>query len=324
MKRRDRTQSIFSLSALDVLATAMGAFVLLVVVLMPYYRMNFEARAEIQETQAAAEQSEAEALNQRKITAKYAAAAAKALAEAETLAKKAGEARAAAASLRQEADAADGRAGRDARLISQMKEIMDKKVIKELDLIFVMDATASMTEALQDLALSLSGIVRILERLVPSLRIGFVAYRDYDIPGSWTTKPLPLLYTSRNLQDILNFAKSLRVARPGATVEEAVFRGLRRALGMNLRPSAKQTVIVIGDARAHLSNEMQALDLARRFTQSGPRRSVSTTYVETTPSRLYGQGDRDFFIRLARAGGGSYSGHRGQLTENILLSILGD
>ena len=49
MKRRSRELSIFNLSALDVLATATGVFVLLVVMLMPYYRKSFDANAEIED-----------------------------------------------------------------------------------------------------------------------------------------------------------------------------------------------------------------------------------------------------------------------------------
>ena len=45
MKRPNRSISIFSMSALDVLAMATGVFVLLLVMLMPYYRKTFDANA---------------------------------------------------------------------------------------------------------------------------------------------------------------------------------------------------------------------------------------------------------------------------------------
>ncbi len=47
MRRVRRELSIFSMSALDVLATATGVFVLLLVLVMPYYRKSFDANAEI-------------------------------------------------------------------------------------------------------------------------------------------------------------------------------------------------------------------------------------------------------------------------------------
>ncbi len=38
MRRRSRETSIFNMSALDLLAMATGTFVLIVVILLPYYR----------------------------------------------------------------------------------------------------------------------------------------------------------------------------------------------------------------------------------------------------------------------------------------------
>ena len=52
MKRRNRDLVLFNLSALDVLATATGVFVLLAVLLMPYFRKTLEAHAEIADVRA--------------------------------------------------------------------------------------------------------------------------------------------------------------------------------------------------------------------------------------------------------------------------------
>ena len=60
MKRRNRTISILSMSALDVLAMATGVFVLLLVMLMPYYRKTMDAHAEIEGARIAAAESLAE------------------------------------------------------------------------------------------------------------------------------------------------------------------------------------------------------------------------------------------------------------------------
>ena len=55
-------------------------------------------------------------------------------------------------------------------------------MIEAIDLVFVIDTTASMTPVIRDLAVSIRSIVRILQRLVPSVRIGISAYKDHDIP----------------------------------------------------------------------------------------------------------------------------------------------
>ena len=46
MKKKDRTVEVFSLSALDLFASAMGAFVLLSVIMLPYYYKGKELEAE--------------------------------------------------------------------------------------------------------------------------------------------------------------------------------------------------------------------------------------------------------------------------------------
>jgi hypothetical protein len=66
-----------------------------------------------------------------------------------------------------------------------------------MDLVFVVDTTASMTPAIGQMRSSMQGIVRILERLVPSLRVGIVAYSDRDT-GREPLSILPLTSTDRD------------------------------------------------------------------------------------------------------------------------------
>ena len=60
MKRPNRDIALFTLSALDALACATGVFVLLLVVLMPYYRNNFDSRAALEGLRAGIETTTAE------------------------------------------------------------------------------------------------------------------------------------------------------------------------------------------------------------------------------------------------------------------------
>ncbi len=322
MKRPSRELSIFSLSALDVLAMATGTFVLLMVILMPYYRMSFDANAAIQGALAATDDQAAEADELLRAAAADARAAAELQAEADEIAQAAATAHAAAASLRQDADAADGRAGSDQRRVDEMRAIVEQRVIRELDLVFVIDTTASMGGVLRELALSMGGIVRVLERLVPSLRVGVVAYRDRDL-RQWVTRAMPLTPTDRAEAEVLSFVAGLRASnRSGTTVDEDLYAGLVEALAMRFRPGAKQTIIVIGDARAHDQEQQAALIAAERFALGGERRTVSTLFIPTESFRRFGRGDREFFAVLARAGRGEFNDHRGQMIESILLSVL--
>src|SRR5690606_27987601 len=53
MKRPSRELNIFSISALDLFASAMGAFILIAVILFPYYQQNARILQELKEAKAA-------------------------------------------------------------------------------------------------------------------------------------------------------------------------------------------------------------------------------------------------------------------------------
>jgi hypothetical protein len=323
MKRRNRDLVLFNLSALDVLATATGVFVLLAVLMMPYFRKTLEAHAELADVRASVEQLEAEVEGVRRATAEEAAAAAEISVEAQATEAAAAQRRAATKQLKQEAERARSSADQDEQLVASLEQDYDKRIIEALDLVFVIDTTASMRPVIRDLSLSMSGIVRVLQRLVPSLRVAVVAYRDHDTGAGWTVRSLPPTPTSSSMAEVQAFVDWLkRAIRSSRTPREAVYAGLREALSLPLRPGAKQSIIVIGDAAPHRNEERRTLDLARRYVRSGSERSVSALFVDTPAYRLYGTGDRNFFAALARTGGGEFNAHSGGMIEGVLLSVL--
>ncbi|HMB77869.1 MAG TPA: vWA domain-containing protein [Kiloniellaceae bacterium] len=324
MKRPRREVSIFSLSALDVLATATGTFVLIVVILMPYYRKTFTAGAALEEVRAAVATTRAEVpqLEERIATER----AATADAEAERARLLAEIARLRAGTSADAAAAADAQAAAAARQekIDRLKNTINERIVKQLDVVFVIDTTRSMETALEELGYALRGVARILERLVPSVRIGVVSYRDRDtgLPPIQRFMPAD---TKTGLDRIVRFVQTLGVSpRGGMTREEDLYLGLTEALAMPFRPDAKQSVVVIGDAATHWPDRQATLARARRFADSGRQRSISTLFVATPISLRYGQGDRAFFQALAEAGRGSFNDHAGEMIESILLSTLVD
>lgn len=319
MKTPSRTVSIFTLSALDVLAMATGTFVLLVVILMPYYRMTFDAGAETEGLRVAMSELHAETEAERRSAAGDMEAAGEAEAAAAAAEAEATRMLEAASRLRAKAAAQP-----PPPTESRKPETGDTRVVDALDLVFVVDASGSMGPTLKEMKLSLGGIVRVLEKLVPTLRVGFVAYRDHDV-GSWVVDELTLTPTKTHLKSVIAYAANLRAAAiGGTTVTEALYEGLGRAVRMNFTPGAKHTIIVVGDAAAHPPEQGATLGLARAFAAAGPRRSVSTLFVSTRAYLRYGRGDREFFGALAQAGGGIFSDHRGELMESVLLSVLED
>lgn len=316
MKTPNRTVSIFTLSALDMLAMATGTFVLLVVIMMPYYRMSFDAGAEMDSLRVATSEKQAEIEAMRRAAAGDQEAAGKIAAEAAA-------AEAEAAAMREQAAALRARAAKPPPPTqSPQRKSGDTRVIDALDLVFVVDASGSMGPTLKELRLSLGSIARVLEKLVPSLRVGFVAYRDRDV-GTWVTQDFPLTPTRTRLRAVINFASNLRAATAGgSTVTEALYDGLKQATQMPFRAGARQAIVVIGDAAAHPAEQGPTLSLARAFAAAGPRRTISTLFVRTQAFIRFGHGDREFFAQLAKAGGGVFTDHRGELLESVLLSVL--
>ncbi len=324
MQRPSRETSIFNMSALDLLAMATGTFVLIVVILLPYYRKEFDAHAEMLDLKASTETQSAEADQILQAAVAEARAAAQMQSEADQTLNAAANARAAAASLIQEADQLDAQGGKTEKKAEKKKATLVPKTIEKLDLIIVIDTTSSMVETLKDLRQSIGGLIRILERLVPSLRIGIVAYRDHDF-GTWPTRSLQPTSTELQAGQIYDFVGKLRPAeRGGPTPREAVYAGLNRAVAMSLRADAQQTILLVGDAGPHRDRERSTLALVKRFVEAGSERSVSAHFVETRSYLAFGTGDKDYFKKLAKIGGGEFSDQQGSMIEKVLLAVLQD
>jgi von Willebrand factor type A domain len=192
--------------------------------------------------------------------------------------------------------------------------------INDLDLVFVMDTTGSMRDELADVQANLLGVIRVLARLAPSLRVGFVAFKDRG--AAYVTRGFPLSpMTQDNVLKVIRFVGEMS-AEGGGDDPEPVDEALAVATAMPWRDDAQGQIIVIGDAPARPSGRARALALAERFSFSAPDRglprTVSTIY--TGPPSA----DQMFFEQVARAGGGDFSAYQGQIIENVLLSVLRD
>jgi hypothetical protein len=186
--------------------------------------------------------------------------------------------------------------------------------------VFVMDTTGSMRNELADVQANLLGVIRVLARLAPSLRIGFVAFKDHG--AAYVTRGFPLSpMTQDNVLKVIRFVGEMS-AEGGGDDPEPVDEALAAATAMPWRDDAQGQIIVIGDAPARPAGRGHALALAERFRFSAPERglprTVSTIYTGP-PS-----GAQTFFEQVARAGGGEFSAYQGQIIENVLLSVLRD
>ncbi len=340
MRRVDRSVPMFSVSALDVLATATGVFVLLAVMLMPFYRQTLDANAELEGVRPALESGAASVARFSADLADKAAFLDQRVAELDSLL-------AEAAALEEEiiqvrgatpdpvpqpiptpepARAPPPPTPEPEPIVTPPAEVPPvdpgRPIEEALDLVFVIDTTASMRPAIGDLARSLESIVRVLERLVPSLRISVVAYSDRDT-GRVPVRRLGLTPTDTGFDRILSFIRLIeRTTAQSRTVQEDLDLGLRSATQLPFRPNALQIVVVIGDAEPHAPDLQDTIRLAQRFVAINDRRQISTLYIVTPSALRFGPNARNFFRVLARAGQGSANDHAGSMLESVLLAVL--
>ena len=309
MKRVDRSVVLLTMSALDTLATAIGVFVLLVALLMPYYQNSFDLEETITELRVAHEQNAAQLEGVRERIAEESAKADTALSEAEQVSA--------------EAAAIEASIQRQPKPSPKPADDTKGRVVDALDLIFVIDSTASMTPVIADLASSLASVVRVLERMVPSIRIGVAAYNDRDT-GQVPVAILPPTSANEHLDRVIAFLERLQASTIGSrTIEEDVHLGLEAATLMKLRPEVRQTFILIGDASVHLPLVDETIYRVRNFVANHKNRTVSALYISTPSSRSHNENiPMTFFRAIADAGKGTYTDHTGSMMESVLLSVM--
>lgn len=327
MKRRSRELNLFNMSALDLFASGMGAFIVIAVILFPYYLKNEDVINEnrkLKQTKSSLEVEE-KSIRTALITAedglKKANAAEGAIQTA--IAKAIQENKQAAANLKQKKEdvlAANKRAAdREANL--------GKIKVETLDLVFVMDTTGSMQAIIDDLRGNLISLVRILHKLSPDIRIGFSAYRDHG--EAYVTKDFPLTEMSPSgYQRLQKFVDELS-AEAGGDYPEAVEEGMKKASAMDWRAERKGLIVLIGDAPAHDKDWDYSMQLASSFHASSSGKFVSSIYTDTEEAKIHERKSiasgriKAFYENLSNAGGGEFIEHAGGILSSVLILVFG-
>ncbi len=316
--RPRRQLEVLSISALDIFASALGVFVLMAVLLFPYYlkQPSLDAELDGARRQLAAAGAELESARQGAAEAKRAAERAAARREQARQALEQAEAELAAAD-RSRLDAL-----REAEALDRRQDAVEQEMatlwVEKLDLVFVMDTTGSMRDEIADVQANMLGIVRLLYRLTQSLRVGFVSFKD--VGEDYLTRVFELApMGGRQLGEIQAFVGRLQ-AEGGGDTPEPVGIALERALAMRWRGDAEGRIIVIGDAPAHQGDWPAAFNMAQQFHGSlaDPVLTRRVAAVFTGSNKP----GRQFYERLAQAGAGDYVAHRGRMVESVLLSVL--
>ncbi len=316
--RPKRNLEVLSISALDLFASALGVFILIAIFLFPFYLRQPSVEADVAGAEAQLEAAGL-ALEQAKQIAQETADA---RADAEALRLRAvDELQQARASRSDAKDAlleAASRANETLEEKGALEEEMANLFIDDLDLVFVMDATGSMRDEIEDVQSNLIGIVRILHRLAPSVSAGFVAFKDRD--DEYLSRVFPLTpMTGPNLAGLQAFVEGLS-AGGGDDYPEPVGQAMLRAIKMPWRDGVQSRIVLIGDAPEHRENWGRVTEMIASFANGRPTGAAPARVSAIFTGRK--DEGREFYERVARVGNGDFVTHRGRIMESVLLSVL--
>jgi hypothetical protein len=199
------------------------------------------------------------------------------------------------------------------------------------DVALVVDATGSMQNVIDELKQRLGLLVATMQRLVPTARIGAVAFRDRgddnvataprkseDFLVRWTD----LTFSSKKVQGFLSGI----VAEGGGDWEEAVRQGLETAMKqLKWRQDAKKVIILVGSSPPHTADGpairtlvaswrnaggvISTIDVSERLHEEHERKLNKWLYgeelKEVSPLPDFYRQLQESYGEIARAGGGT-------------------
>ncbi len=133
-----------------------------------------------------------------------------------------------------------------------------------LDLVLVIDTTESMQFVIDEVKQHSAALVASIQRMVPTSRVGIVAYRDQG--DEYVVKWSDLSFKTDKLQ---SFIQNL-TASGGGDWEEAVLEGLDAAISeLTWRKKSKKIVVLIGGSPPHPEDLEPLAALIREFRADG-------------------------------------------------------
>lgn len=344
MKKRSREINIFSISALDLFASALGAFILMSLIFMVFFTMTTREPQSSEELEAQRREVESarlrivqleEALRQAgeqtngvspEREAELVAALAEARANASQLVSELNEAladREQMLSDRNRALAEQERliAERDEALeqVEELEQSSTSLEVPPMDLVLCLDITGSMREHVAGLKQQIADLAAVMNQIAPT-GIGVVAFGDRD----WE-RPIFVENLTTDVAVLQRFVDSLQVQLglgrgDNPDLPEALDMALQTALGLSMRAeSSSKTIVIISDQPAYPDRANAALQMAAQFA-AGPGQQVSAVMVN---GQRTGRAAEPFMRQLARAGSGDFiDGDEKTIIGAVLLAVL--
>ena len=283
MKLRNREINIFSMSALDLFASAMGAFMFLAIIALPFFPNTGDSVERIQDLKA--ELAEAKAKIESVIKEKEAVETQKSNVEEE---------------LKEERSTS-------------------KIAFPTMDMVIALDTTASMDRQVRGLRAEIVDIANLLMKLSPDAALGVIDFKDRCEPGGAIRSQQITKLTNRSISQLQRFVNSMNAGSNSCNQddEEALGQALDTAMAMNWRNTSKsKTIIIISDNGAYASIANAVVKNASIFNKSGKKSQVSTVFVPTQNAN-----GRQYLQRLASNGGGKFVTGGGSFVGTVLLAL---
>ena len=325
---KNRELTIFSMSALDLFACALGVFVLISIALFPYFpNTGMSQEKEVDELQEEIEELQrklGEARKGSKDSTELTQELQKEIADLQDKLKKARKEK------RSDARTIEDLLKKIARLQDRLKKSRKAEAqtfqFPHLDLVIALDITGSMSDQISGLSQELDQLTDVLSKLAPSVAIGVVAFGDRLYDRTLTLFDLKEIKHSRsNHASLKRFIQRLRPnigLGLGSNPDhpEALLTALQAAKQSKWRSRAEKKVIVlITDNPSYPEKERQTIAEAKSFASRGGGRAVSTVYVASHGYELH----VELFLKtVAQSGKGQLVKAGGSMTANLLLSLL--
>lgn len=303
MKVRNRDLNLFSMSALDLFASALGAFIVLAVIALPFFPNT--------------SQLDDQGLLER-------------LAEIE-----------------EELDTTEAELETAQSDNERLAETVQRLEVGDMDIVVVIDVTRSMEEPIDGVRNETSDLIRVMQRMAPSLGFGVMTFGDEGYqcvvtvhrpltacnPGE-RYPPAPLQVADMNddsqrseldhyLETVLDLDLGIGSGAHSNNRPEDIHLAMEQVLEIQWRDQSEERhVVVFTDAPARSGFEGRALAAARSFADTTGN-FVST--VQTPHANLVAE-TRTTLQAIAEAGNGHYVDQTegDSILVALLLAVLRD
>ena len=162
---------------------------------------------------------------------------------------------------------------------------------KKLDLVFVIDATGSMKDDIEQLRMDLVSQLAGFKASLDSFRVGLVFYRDYGDDFSYYGLPVKYYPFTDKLEEFSGYLNDITIlGSEGGDIPEAVYEGLYAGLALyTWDKDAAKKIILIGDAEPHPKPRMTKRYTKQLVTKLSKDKGVKIDAIITPDGRIHGE-----------------------------------